>query len=346
MASLEGILEFLKQEKEVRIKQRQKDMEERTEQRQQDMHMIKEMITKGVHAEVLAAIEPITERQQKVEEDHIFLKQKFNEILEVVTGLKKSSDHHPTPNSQLVSVVLQGDLAAVQDYNVSKMSEIVSAARRTIGFQSIYPEDVDRQVILYGAKDETEARLLAVKEFLKCEMTVSGAVFDKMEVEKIFPPAKEDWDMLYVKFASESSVHTIYKYSRHLKHKQRLVPYIPKHFFPRYKGLESLAYNLRHSESKFKTRVKMGISDLVLYKRKPNEYSWTAIPTPTSIPQVVLTEASIYYQPSSPPPGRPYRPPYRSSLMPDKSINNTGNIQQNLQPTLSSTYRSTVRSQE
>ena len=41
-------------------------MEERTKQRQQDMEMIKDMITKGVYAEVLAAIDPIKERQQRV----------------------------------------------------------------------------------------------------------------------------------------------------------------------------------------------------------------------------------------------------------------------------------------
>ena len=86
------------------------------------------------------------------------------------------------------------------------------------------------------------------------------------------------------KFASESSVHKLYSYTRNMKTNLRLVPYIPKQFYHRYKDLESLAYNLRHSGIKYKTRVKMGTSDLILYKRKPSEIYWTvALPSAPAI---------------------------------------------------------------
>ena len=177
------------------------------------------------------------------------------------TQVKKSRQHNLCPKDQLVSDALLSDFTAVHD---NTNYDLVSKARRTIGLQSIYPEDVKRQVRLYGARDEKEARWLAAKEFLKCEMAVCEELFDSMEIEKIFPPAKEEWDMLYLRFTSESSVQPLYKHSTHLKNKQRLVPYMPKQFYPRYKELESLAYILRHSENNFKTRIRMGISDLVL----------------------------------------------------------------------------------
>jgi hypothetical protein len=66
--------------------------------------------------------------------------------------------------------------------------------------------------------------------------------------------------------------------------------------YHRYKDLESLAYNLRHSESKYKTRVKMGTSDLVLYKRKPSENYWTVVfiqPFSQSTAQVQLSRLNL-----------------------------------------------------
>ena len=219
----------------------------------------------------------------------------------------------------------------VLDGKPQELMEIVSAARRTIGLQCIYPADLHRQTRLYGARDEAEARILAVKEFLKCEMKVSGEVFDEMKVEKIFPPARENWNTLYIRFASESSVHTLYNYTRHLRSNQRLVPYIQKQFYPRYKAMENLAYTLRHSEMKYKTRVKMGISDLVLYKRMPNESSWIAVKPPPDIPQVILME-DYTDQPESPAPGRPDRISSRDNTSSDQSINSSTPVQLNLRP--------------
>ena len=159
------------------------------------------------------------------------------------------------------------------------MKKSVSDARKTIGFQCIFQKDVDRQRRISGARDENEARLFVVEEFLQCEMKVKD-IFKEMKVDDIFPPAKENWDTLYVKFASERSVHTLYRYSKYLQKNQRLVPYIPNQFYPRYRELENLTYNIRHGDYKYKTRVMMGTTDLILYKRKFNERYWSAVQPP------------------------------------------------------------------
>ena len=59
----------MKQDKEDRAIQRKQDMIERVQQREEDMNIIKEMISKGVHAEVLATIEPVCKRQEQLEEE-------------------------------------------------------------------------------------------------------------------------------------------------------------------------------------------------------------------------------------------------------------------------------------
>ena len=62
-----------------------------------------------------------------------------------------------------------------------------------------------------------------------------------------------------------------------MRNNSRLVPYIPKQFYYRCKELESMAYTLRHSETKYKTRIRMGISDLELHKKRPFENFWTTV---------------------------------------------------------------------
>ena len=48
-----------------------------------------------------------------------------------------------------------------------------------------------RQEQFGGANSEDEERLLAVKEFLKCEMKFDSEATEQMEVDRIFPPAKK-----------------------------------------------------------------------------------------------------------------------------------------------------------
>ena len=110
-------------------------------------------------------------------------------------------------------------------------------------------------------------------------MKVSSEVFDKLKIEKIFPPAKEHWNTLYVQFTSVQSVQTFYRFSKHLRKNQRLVPYITRELYPRFRELQSMAYTLRHSDMKYKTRVKILNNNLVLSKRSPSESTWTTVLT-------------------------------------------------------------------
>ena len=74
-------------------------------------------------------------------------------------------------------------------------------------------------------------------------------------------------------------LQTLYSYTRCMKSSQRLVPYIPQKFYPRYRELQSMAYSLRHSHMRYKTRVMMGETNLVLYKKLSQERSWVPVLT-------------------------------------------------------------------
>ena len=287
MVSLEDILSFMKRDKVDRAEQRKEDMLERAQQRREDMDMIKEMIKEGVRVEVLAAIEPLSIRQEKLEEKQKYLEDRLEEMSKEIRMLKLKDSEAEKMKGRDSENVEEADNLIIDDEK-DETKEIVSAARRTVGLHKINQEVVDKYV-KQGDVDETEARFRAVKEYMKNEMKVSEEVVGDMHIEKVFPPAKADWNTLYVKFASESSVHMLYSHARNMKAALRLVPYIPKQFFSRYRELGKQAYQLRHSEAKYKTRIKMGISDLVLYKREPFQNSWSMV-IPTQISSSNNTE--------------------------------------------------------
>ena len=266
MVNLEDIFAFMKQDKADRAKQRM-----------EDMNMIKEMISKGVKAEVLAALEPVHQRQEKLEEDQKYLHEKLNAMLKDISDLKlKSSGDCNARSGQIRKATISNSENAQNDLRngSDKELEIVCAARRTVGLQNIFPADLKKHV---GSGDENEAMLHVIKEYMVEEMKVSEELIDELEVERVFPSAREHWNTLYIQFAAESSVPKLYSYTRNMRNNSRLVPYIPKQFYSRCKELESKAYILRHSETKYKTRIRMGISDLELHKRRPFENFWTTV---------------------------------------------------------------------
>ena len=77
--------------------------------------------------------------------------------------------------------------------------KIASEARKILGFTKITKE-VERTSRTYEAQDEDEAYLVALREFFKQEMRIGQDVFENLGIKKIFPPAKENRETLYVQF--------------------------------------------------------------------------------------------------------------------------------------------------
>ena len=281
MVSLEDIFSFMKQDKVDRAEQRKQDMLERAQQREEDLNMIKKLINEGVRTEVLSALEPICRRQEELEDKQKFLQNKLNEMSEEIEKLKTGGIkvqtkgvHNPEVEDEVSGLGFDDEKDSNRD--------IIAAARRTIGLHKIGQAEVEKY-FRSGISDENEAMVEAVKEFMLEEMKVSEELLKDMNMERVFAPARGDWSTLYVKFSSESSVHKLYSHARNMKPNMRLIPYIPKEFYWRFRELESQAYKLRHSEVKYKTRIKMGTSDLVLYKRKADQTSWNLVASAENI---------------------------------------------------------------
>ena len=75
-----------------------------------------------------------------------------------------------------------------------ELGPVISLGRRTVGLHKIDQADLVRmrQEQFGGAKSEKEEKVLATKEYLQMEMKLAKETIDKMEIERIFFPAKEN----------------------------------------------------------------------------------------------------------------------------------------------------------
>ena len=68
-------------------------------------------------------------------------------------------------------------------------------ARRVIGLTPIDQRMLELQMQSFGARDKEEAMLMEVKSFLKCEMKVKPSEIEKLDIVRIFHPARENWKL-------------------------------------------------------------------------------------------------------------------------------------------------------
>ena len=308
--SLEDIMEFMKKEKEDRAKEREADKEE-----------IRNMIIKGVREEVQSNIKSFQDKQEVLEFNQADMKEKFDELVEVVKNLQSKVEtpqtntgaEVPGPHSEpsltvhrpsyLNEQVLQG---GGQD---PKVKEIIDFARRTVGLCSIDSEDLARmrQDQYGGATTEEEEKLLAVKEYLRCELKISNKDIEEMEIENIFVPASEKHDprSLNVTFRNYSSVIRIYEKTRIMRKGSRINNYIPRQFHDTLRAISAIDYQLRE-DGRYQTRIKMGLEGLELHKELRGSRKWERVSLPDNLPPVNLSgRPTTASDSTSPPPGRP-----------------------------------------
>ena len=188
---------------------------------------------------------------------------------------------------------------------------IVKQARKTVGFSPInfnHVQEVMDEMVIQNTRRGIEE---AVKDFLRSEMAMPEEVIEKLQFVKTFWRSQEtDDDKLFVEFAEEGMQGIVFKYVRKMRRKCNLITYIPETFRKRAAKLERAAYDMRHAEPSYNTRVKWGWGDLIL-ERKPrgSRESYRSVYIP-DLPPVELSATPRVRLPtatSSPAPGRKNR---------------------------------------
>ena len=109
---------------------------------------------------------------------------------------------------------------------------------------------------------------------------------EKLNIIKIFPSSKENLNILYVELGSNDEVDTIFTHTRNMvKRDHRVLPWVPRQMYARFRAVESLAYSIRKEEG-LKTRVKIGRTDFILRTKVPNTTVWTTGKLPFNLPKI------------------------------------------------------------
>ena len=148
-----------------------------------------------------------------------------------------------------------------------------------------------------------EAKLMEIKSYLKFELKIRPSEIKNLDIVKIYPQTREDWNVLYVEFGNSYQVDKVFSHTRYMtKQDHRVLRWYPRQMYARYRAVESIAYDLR-IRLQMKTRVKIGRDDIQLYTRDEHSIFWRMQILPDNLPKFEITGLRL----SSPPPGRPHR---------------------------------------
>ena len=326
MTSNDDLMGFLLKMEDKRANDREADRQEMKEQRekerQEDKEEIVKVIDKCLGEKVLEAIEPFKEKTLAVEKAQCEMKEQVKVIMQEMTSLKeKLSGGCEAGNSDMAvtmaTIVSRGQTTSDQQRGTQlgsgrpagevEYKELVSLSRRTVGLHRIDDKDLKRmrQKQYGGATNEEEEKVLAAMEFLRLETKIDSNTLDRMEIERVFAPAKQDPQCLYVTFKHVSSVSRIFEKTRCMRKESRILAYFPTRFFSRFEAVSDIGRHIREEE-KCQTRIKMGLTDIQLFKKDRGVGKWELVPLDyENLPAVDLRSVSSRAESGSPAPGRP-----------------------------------------
>ena len=258
-------------------------MSAQREEREKENNIMQEVFKQGIagiQQEVREKLSGFEEKQNTLINSQASLETRLVGMEEEIRAMKGAAKPGGEGDRNVTGVTESSEPEIIlNDTERQTIKKIVKHARRVIGLHPIDQSDIRRIGRMNNTTEEEEIKILAVKEFLKYEMKIPNRTIDEMltKVSKIWIPVHQEWDRLYVEFQEDIYVRQCYTYARNLKKDIRLITYVPKEFRERNRAIEQHAYQLRHGEDEYKTRVQFGMNDIELRVRKPDQRSWTMV---------------------------------------------------------------------
>ena len=309
MASNDDLMKFLIDMEKKREQEKVEMAEIRKKERQEDRKEMMKLMEDCIGEKVGELIEPYKEKTEKLEKGQQEMKEQVNMLMGQMSEILSSRQEEAQQGSRVsdrLRVSLQPHEIA-EDTRIESQEEkrryLISLSRRTIGLQRIDKHDIQRmyQEQYGGARSEEEARLLAVKEYFRLELKLSEGIIEEFDIERIFTPARENPEWLYVTFRCEASVSRVFEKTRIMRKDSRI---IPREYHSRFQAMKELGNQLR-IERDCKTRIKMGHRDLQLHKKERDTGKWELVELPANLPPANFESSPEKVQTGSPAPGRP-----------------------------------------
>ena len=210
------------------------------------------------------------------------------------------------PVDQVVTSVLKPQKEGNNEY----IYWIVRQSRKTVGFSPISQSDIKEVMNEMRIESIKEGLEEVIKDFLRWEMAIPEDEISKLQFARIFRREGDmnpNDDKLYVEFVEESMPAIVYKYLKKMRSRCNVLTFIPEAFRERAKVLEKAAYNLRHSNPSYSTKIRWGWGDLILERKMRGSREQYRPVHMTHLPPVDLTTTPrerLVTPTSSPAPGR------------------------------------------
>ena len=244
--SLDEIIRLMKSQKEEQkadleaMFARQRD-EEKKEREKEKEELVKD-IRNGIKEEIKAEMKPLEERTMTIEAATENMPDQVKELMKKVNTLEdemaknkeKEEEQRMKPRYSDVTRKKYDKIAKIKTptkVNDEKeeqregIKKIISKASKVIGLKPIdklHVEHIKRR-LSYTMEDKSEDELWkaalesAVQMFLDKEMRIRGDDFVKINIVKIFPPAKDEWNVLYVELESKQEADFIYTFTQYMR---------------------------------------------------------------------------------------------------------------------------------
>ena len=176
---------------------------------------------------------------------------------------------------------------------------LLADARRVVGLKPIDKKHVEhtkrRLKEIEGETEEDKERRAkegTVMLFLKCELKMKEEDIGKLEIKKIFAPAKVEWNTLYVELGSWEQAKFLLSFTTFLRRnttgedRLEVVNYIPRDLFERFKAITAVGNQARISSGKtISFRVGFGSDDFILQQKPKGSRGWgPPVPLPADLP--------------------------------------------------------------
>lgn len=283
-------------------------MEKQKIERSEEIETLREALSLGIKTEVTAAIKPLEDKQQQLEEaqklaaaEQLSIKHQLSSIqLNLADLTKQPIPDHPHPNPRIHEA---GNDSSSENHD-SEASRIIREATKILGFSPINKDDIEYLKSNHLLVNDQDAYYVAIKEFLELEMNVPESILANLRIKKVFPPSQQsDFGRLYAEFSDNQSANLIFSYVKNLKQGTNVSMWIPPQFYQRFRALDEVAFKLRRSSENWRTKIKFGTSDLLLMKKPRIGGTWSSVDV-TDLPPIDLQVQPILSLNASPPRGR------------------------------------------
>ena len=301
---------------------------------------LKENTSEVIKLEVEKALGPVAARQDDMEKQHKVLTEKVSILTDQLNKLQEGMEERPQELREgadassmaarlFGSQTYQGgdkertrreglteaEVVRSQEAEIRRHSvkHHFHTAKKTLGLSPIDKLDIERFMKEeHGGLNEQESKIAAVKEYLEMEMRMKSEVVEEVmeAVEKIFEPMKQDWNTLYVSFASEEVADMVLKHTKYMKKGKgagKVQHYVPRALYARFRALEKKAAEMRlESNKSINTRVSFQNEDFkLLWRTKNQKHGWNVEPHPEDLPDFQLDNKGTLQSPArTPPKGR------------------------------------------